>query len=229
MRLDKLLALHGYGTRSHVKEIIKASRVKVNTMIITNPAYKIDENKDMVVVDNHILAHQKNVYYMLNKPAGYICAHRDHRYPSVLDLLEDQRKDLIMVGRLDVDTEGLLLICNDGLFSHHVSHGKQPIFKEYYVELEKPFDSKWIAIIEAGMMLDDERLKPGFLTILAETKILLSISQGKYHQVKRMMKACDNEVLYLKRTKIGQLSLDDQLEVGQYRQLTQNELDAIFL
>ena len=162
---------------------------------------------------------------MLNKPAGYISSHDEGQYPSVLELIQDDRNDLIFVGRLDVDTEGLLLITNDGKFSHQVAHGKKEVYKQYYVELEKDFDQTFIAQLEVGIPMDETILKPAHIEIVNEKTILLSIAEGKYHQVKRMMHYCDNEVTYLKRLKIGDLKLDENLQVGDYRELSQSEIN----
>lgn len=228
MRLDKLLALHGFGTRNHVKKIIKAQRVRVNDDLVVDPAFKLDAELDHVTVDHKTLTHRDKVHYMLNKPQGYICAHTDHRYPSVLELVHEKRSDLIIVGRLDVDTEGLLLISNDGLFSHQVSHGKKAIEKQYHVTLKDPFNRAYIPDFERGIALDDVQLKPAKVTVIDDYTLHLSISEGKKHQVKRMMRYCENEVVFLKRIKIGKLKLDESLSPGAYRLLESHEVDAIF-
>ncbi|NLC55189.1 MAG: rRNA pseudouridine synthase [Erysipelothrix sp.] len=227
MRLDKFLAHNGFGSRKDCKKIIKDNLVLVNNEVEVNPGKIIDVKVDVINVDGFDINYKEQVYYMLNKPAGYICSHDDSLYPSALLLIEDLRTDLIMVGRLDVDTEGLLLITSDGKFSHQVSHGKKDILKQYYVELVKDFDLKYIKELEAGIMLGDDLLKPAKVEMLDEKSMLLSISQGKYHQVKRMMHYCDNEVLFLRREKIGNLSLDENLEVGEYKELSLKDLEAI--
>ena len=217
MRLDKFLANNGFGSRKDVKKIIKSKVVTVNNKITTDSGAHINIENDIVSVGNKIIAYTKDVYYMLNKPSGYICSHDTGLYPSVLDLIDDTRTDLIIVGRLDVDTEGLLLITNDGQFLHQVAHGKKEIAKQYYVELEKEFDLRYIPELETGITLEDGLLKPAKIEMINSTSLLLSISEGKYHQVKRMMHYCNNDVIYLKRVKIGDLKLDKNLELGEYK------------
>lgn len=224
MRVDKFLAKNNFGSRSDVKRIIKKKLVSINDLVITDSSRHVDLDKDIVKVQDQIIDYKKDVYYMLNKPSGYISSHDEGQYPSVLELIHDDRNDLIFVGRLDVDTEGLLLITNDGKFSHQVAHGKKEVYKQYYAELEKTFDQTFIAQLEAGIPMDDTILKPARLEMVNENTILLSIAEGKYHQVKRMMHYCDNEVTYLKRLKIGDLELDKNLQVGEYRELSQNEI-----
>lgn len=225
MRIDKLLAHSGFGSRKEVKQIIKDQQVFINDKLVKTAKTLVDIENDQVRVNDEIIYYKENVYYMLNKPSGYVCSHDQNLYPSSLELINDFRPDLIMVGRLDVDTEGLLIITSDGKFAHQISHGKKNVFKEYYVELKKPFDQNFIGQLEAGINLNDEPLKPAKVKLLDDKSLLLSIAEGKYHQVKRMMHYCDNEVLYLRREKIGDLVLDDNLSIGQYRELSQTEID----
>lgn len=225
MRIDKLLAHSGFGSRKQVKQIIKDQQVFINDKLVKTAKTLVDIEKDQVRVNDEIIYYKKNVYYMLNKPSGYVCSHDQNLYPSSLELINDFRPDLIMVGRLDVDTEGLLIITSDGKFAHQISHGKKNVFKEYYVELKKPFDQNFIGQLEAGINLNDEPLKPAKVKLLGDKSLLLSIAEGKYHQVKRMMHYCDNKVLYLRREKIGDLTLDEKLSIGQYRELSQAEID----
>lgn len=227
MRLDKFLAHNGFGSRKDVKKIIKSRVVEVNGEVNLDPGYKLDIEKDEVVVEGININYKKEVYYMLNKPSGYISSHEDSLYPSVLELIGDLRPDLILVGRLDLDTEGLLLITSDGKFSHQVSHGKKDVLKQYYVELERDFDQSFIKELEKGIIIDDDLLKPAQVEMLDDKSLLLSISEGKFHQVKKMMNYCNNEVLYLRREKIGNLVLDENLQLGEYRELTTEELESI--
>lgn len=225
MRIDKYLSHAGFGSRNDVKKLIKQKHVFVNNTVIKNPGHILNLDSDSVSVDGEIITYEVDVYYMMNKPSGYICSHDYEEYPSVLELLHDFRNDLVMVGRLDVDTEGLLLITNDGQFSHRVAHGKKEIYKTYYVELAQPFDMQYITKLESGINLGDFECKPTSVEMITDTSLNLSIAEGKYHQVKRMMHACDNEVTYLKRIKIGNLCLDETLDYGEYRTLTQEEID----
>ena len=227
MRLDKFLAHAGFGSRKEVKKLVKDKLVTCNETLVLNAAMHIDENHDEIAVDGEVIRYLGTVYYMLHKPAGYICSHDVGLYPSVLDLIDDYQADLIMVGRLDVDTEGLLLITNDGQFSHRIAHGKKEVPKKYYVSLAQPFDTRFIDALHQGITLDDEPLKPSKVEMIDDKTLYLSISEGKYHQVKKMMQYCENEVTYLKRVQIGDLPLDDDLELGAYRPLTDKEI-ALF-
>ena len=227
MRLDKFLAHNGYGSRNDAKKIIKAKLVSVNNEVVTKATYKVDINNDLVTVDNVEIHYFEKVYYMLNKPAGYICSHYSNLYPSVIDLIDTVRDDLIMVGRLDVDTEGLLLITNDGKFSHNVIHGKKDVYKTYYVELKDNYDESYTKDLEAGILMDEDILKPAFVELISDKSLYLSIAEGKYHQVKRMMNYANNEVTYLKRIKIGNLDLDESLDLGEYRDLSENENEEL--
>ena len=224
MRLDKFLAHNGYGTRKDVRKLIKDKHVYVNGDIITDHGFKVNLDQDEVRVGFDTINYTENVYYMLNKPQDTISSTESELYPSVLELLETQRTDLIIVGRLDVDTEGLLLITNDGQFAHQISHGKKNIYKTYYVELQKPFNKKYLEILTQGLELSDGPVKGAKVELIDEMRLLLSISEGKYHQVKRMMHACDNEVAYLKRIQIGSLMLDESLDLGASRLLTDEEI-----
>ena len=225
MRIDKFLAHNGYGSRNDVKKLLKDKIVTINGEIVTKATVKVNLESDLVEVNMEAIHYEENVYYMINKPAGYICSHHSNLYPSVLDLIDTHRDDLIMVGRLDVDTEGLLLITNDGKFSHQVAHGKKDVTKTYYVELRDAFDQSYISDLETGIMLDDELLKPAKVELLDTHSLLLTISEGKYHQVKRMMHYAHNEVIYLFRTRIGDLELDGDLDGGEYRSLSEEEIE----
>lgn len=224
MRLDKFLAHNGLGSRKDVKKLIKQKQVRVNGQTVQDPGILIDTHEDQVQYGDQILHFKEHVYYMLNKPQGYICSHDFGMYPSALELIDDPRPDLIFVGRLDVDTEGLLLITNDGQFSHQIAHGKKEVYKKYYVELQKDFQKEYLSKLEEGMILDDEKLKPAKVDLIDSKSLYLSIAEGKYHQVKRMMHQCDNEVTYLKRVQIGSLTLDEKLSLGEYRELSDDEI-----
>lgn len=227
MRLDKFLSHNGFGTRKEVRQLIKNKEVYVNDQVVSDHGKILDLNIDQVRVQHERIDYKKNVYYMLNKIKGSISSTESEKYPSVLEYIHDFRPDLIIVGRLDVDTEGLLLITNDGQFAHRIAHGKQDTFKTYYVELKDPFDSKFIPKLEKGLALSEAQLKPATLELIDNKRLYLSISEGKYHQVKRMMHACDNEVVYLKRVKIGNLSLDETLAPGDYRELSSEEIQSL--
>ncbi|MEG0416133.1 MAG: pseudouridine synthase [Erysipelothrix sp.] len=224
MRLDKFLSHTGFGSRKEVRLMIKKSYVKVNDNVIKDIGYILNLENDKVTVHDEIVEFEEEVYIMINKPRDYICAHDAVEYPSVLELINNSRSDLFFVGRLDADTEGLLIITNDGQFSHRVAHGKKDIKKQYYVELAHNFDETFVVDLEKGVPMDDSILKPAEVEIIDPQTILLTISEGKYHQVKRMMHYCNNEVSYLKRVRIGELNLDPRLKLGEYRSLTKDEI-----
>ncbi len=226
-RLDKYLALNGIGTRSQVKDMIKKGRIRINGEPAKKPEQKINADMDIVSVDGQNLSFSEQVYYLLYKPAGVITATEDKRHKTVLDLLDDKRTDLFPVGRLDIDTEGLLLITNDGDTGHRLLSPKRHVDKVYYVETDFfiPADAK--EKMAAGMELGDFTSMPAQLEVLSETSAKLTIHEGKFHQVKRMFEALGITVTYLKRLSMGPLVLDETLEKGEYRELTEAEIEAI--
>ena len=224
MRLDKLLSKVGYGSRKEVKKIITEGLVTVNNEVIQRPQTNIDPEQDNIYVENQQIHYTENLYIMMNKPSGYECTTTVDFYPSVLELLDFYRDDLIIVGRLDVDTEGLLLLTTDGSFSHNLIHGKKKIPKTYHVELKYSFNKKFIEKLEAGITLDDGPVQPAQVTQINDKTIHLTIYEGRYHQVKRMMHYCENEVTYLKRLSIGHIQLDSKLNSGEYRFLKSKEI-----
>lgn len=239
MRLDKLLAHTGFGTRKEVKKIIRDRYISVNDQIVTKPGTKVDPDVDDVRVGGERIYYEEFVYFMLNKPAGVISATEDYVHDTVLDLLEPA--DLVQephpIGRLDMDTEGLLLLTNDGQLTHQLTSPKKEVDKEYYAFVSGIVTEEDIAKFEEGILLieDDE----DYLTLPAELEIVeideeantsevhVIIREGKFHQVKRMFRAVDKEVLYLKRIRMGALKLDESLELGDYRRLTEDELEKI--
>lgn len=227
MRLDKFLSHNGFGTRKDVRKLIKQKAILVNGDIIKDHGFILDLNQDEVRVYNEIVDYVENIYIMMNKPQGVICSTESELYPSVLELLDFYRNDLMIVGRLDVDTEGLLLITTDGKFSHEIAHGKKEVYKTYEVTLEKDFDTSYIQDLEKGIELSDGLIKPASVEVLSPNMIRLSIAEGRYHQVKRMMHACENEVTHLTRISIGNITLDETLDFGQYRHLSEDEINNI--
>ncbi|MBQ2116365.1 MAG: rRNA pseudouridine synthase [Lachnospiraceae bacterium] len=233
MRLDKFLSEMEIGTRSQVKEYIKKGLVEVNNIIIKKSDYKIDENNDSIIFNGKSISYQKYKYYMLNKPAGVVSATKDNFDKTVLDLLSNESgKNLFPVGRLDKDTEGLLIITNDGDLSHNLLSPKKHIDKTYYVECSGHIDAHKIDILETGVDIgDDKPTKPAKVNLLSsnDTKYLmyLTITEGRFHQVKRMVEAIDGHVTYLKRISMGTLKLDDSLPKGSYRELTSEEISML--
>lgn len=235
IRLDKYLADMSIGTRQEVKKYIRQGRVKINEDIIKKPEYKIREDEDKVAFDGAPVAYETFEYYMLNKPAGVISATEDKRDKTVLDLIkEKKRKDLFPVGRLDKDTEGLLLITNDGALAHRLLSPKKHVDKCYYAEISGGVTEDDVRVfkerINIGTQEEPEWTMPAELKILEKgtvSRIRLTIREGKFHQVKRMFLAVGKEVVYLKRECMGALVLDEELAPGEYRKLTDSELKSI--
>lgn len=246
LRLDKYLAEMGEGTRQEVKAFIRKGRVMVGGVPVKKPEAKVEEGKDQVTLDGREIPYQKYLYYMLNKPAGVITATTDSRDRTVLDLLgEERRKDLFPVGRLDKDTEGLLLITNDGPLAHRLLSPRKHVDKCYYAKVRGEVTGEDVEQFAQGLFLaglgeeKEEKTMPARLEILKTvstggeedpgfvSEILLTIQEGKFRQVKRMFQAVGKEVLYLKRLSMGSLKLDPELAPGQYRELTKEEMERL--
>ncbi len=224
MRLDKFLKEVGLGSRSEVKKIIKQKRVLVNDELITNDAYNVNENEDIIKVDGIVQTYLKYIYIMLNKPKGYVTARIDNIYPTVIDLIKEYKHlELFPVGRLDLDTEGLLLITNNGVLAHKLLQPKYHVDKTYYLKTDLPLTTFDIKNIEQGVMLDNKLTKPSKL-IEAQDGYYLTITEGRFHQVKRMIASVGKNVIYLKRISFGPLMLDDNLKLGEYRILSKEEI-----
>ena len=229
IRLDKYLADMGVGSRRDVKSILKAGRVKVNSVTMTEAEAKIDTESDNVELDGKRIGYEEYRYYMLNKPAGVISATKDKLSDTVIEILKGENtKDLFPVGRLDKDSEGLLIISNDGKFAHNVLSPAKHVDKTYFVRLDKKPNEEEISRIENGIDIgDDKPCLPAKVEVISDDEAYITISEGRFHQVKRMMEAVGNEVLFLKRLSMGPLILDETLEPGEYRQLTQEELKQL--
>lgn len=228
IRLDKMISNLGLGSRKDVKKMIRQKMVTVNDELVTNDDIKVDELNDCVKLNNQIINYQEFVYIMLHKPVSYVSANEDPNDPVVFELINDHTKGLFCVGRLDKDTEGLLLITNDGKLAHQLLSPKNEVYKKYLVHTEKKLDDEAIELLESGtIMLDEDRVQPARVECISDNCYYLSISEGKYHQVKRMISACQNEVVYLKRISMGPLVLDPSLKLGDYRYLSEEELHAL--
>ncbi len=229
MRIDKFLANSGIGTRKEVKELLKKKRISVNDEVVTEAKTHIDEDNDFVAFDGKRIEFKEFLYIMLNKPQDVISATDDERHRTVLDLLEEPltKVGLFPVGRLDKDTEGLLVLTNDGKMAHELLSPKKHVPKRYYVELKKPLSKEDTVILENGVELETFTTKPAKVEFITEDKVYIIISEGKYHQVKRMFKCVGNRVLFLKRTGMGNLGLDENLAPGEYRELTSDELEQL--
>lgn len=229
MRLDKYLVAMEAGSRSEVKELCKKGLITVNGTICKQSDTKIDENKDEITCKGKILSYQKYRYYMLHKPAGVVTATRDKQEKTVLDLLVGiSTKDLSPAGRLDKDTEGLLLITNDGELIHNLLSPRKHVDKTYYVKTKNAVDIEAQKALEQGVDIGEEALTlPAKVALISEKELLLTIQEGKFHQVKRMLLAVNNEVIYLKRMTFGSLTLDEGLAPGKFRALTEEEIQSL--
>lgn len=228
MRLDKYLADCGVGSRSDIKKLIRSGVVRVVGIPAPKPETRIEPDEAEVFVNGVKVEYKEFVYLMLNKPQGYLSSTRDGRQPIVLDLVPEEyaHYDLFPAGRLDIDTEGLCLLTNDGQLAHRILSPAHHIPKTYYVELEVPVEDSVIEEFSNGVDLDD-----GYHTMPAELKIFedrtsceITITEGKFHQIKRMFQATGNKVAYLKRIKMNKLSLDESLELGEMRELSEEEV-----
>ena len=233
MRLDKFLAEVGLGSRKEVKQLIKKGHISVNQKIEKSDKKQIDPEKDQVDYQGEILHYQEFYYYLLHKPAGVVSATEDKHDQTVMDLFSpsDYRSDLFPVGRLDKDTEGLLLITNDGKLAHDLLSPKKHVEKEYFAEVQGVMTAEDQQRFVDGFLLDGERTLPVELLIDEVTenksKVRIILHEGKFHQVKRMVKACGKEVTYLKRIRMGKLLLPKELVKGAYRSLTEDELKGL--
>ena len=223
MRLDKFLANSGVGTRSEVKRLIKDKRIKVNGEIVRSDSFNVNESKDIVLFDDLEVKYKEFYYVLLNKPQGYVSAVIDNVYPPVTDLMPEYKfAKLFPVGRLDVDTTGVLLLTNDGELAHKLISPKYHVDKVYSVVVDKKLDPKLIETFKNGIELDGEQTLPADLVIINDMRAELTLHQGKFHQVKRMFKRFGYEVLTLERKAFAFLTTDG-LELGEYRELTTKE------
>ncbi|WP_026651220.1 pseudouridine synthase [Butyrivibrio proteoclasticus] len=235
MRLDKFLGEQGIGTRKQIKEYVKNGRCIVNGVVATKSDIHIDENNDEIAFDGIVISYQKYHYYMLNKPADVVSATYDGKNTTVIDLLRDENvKDLSPVGRLDIDTEGLLLLTDDGALIHRLLAPKKHVDKVYEVHIKKDLTDAQIKHLEEGVDIGDKKdngeiyyTRPAKVEVVGDKVIHLTIHEGRFHQVKRMLEAVDNEVLFLKRLSMGPIKLDENLEKGEYRPLTEEEMKSL--
>lgn len=231
MRLDKFLSNLNYGSRTDIKKYCKDGRVTVNNKVITDSAFQIDYKKDIIAFDGEEVFYDDDFTIMINKPVGYICSNIDEDYPSLLNILPDdiKRLDLNFAGRLDFDTEGLVIATNNGTLLHQIITPKNDIKKTYLVKVDKPI--KDLSILEKPMAILDGKnepyiTKPAKAEKIDEYSFYLTISEGKFHQVKRMVEKASSNVIYLKRVKIGNLELND-LELGKFTKLSQEEISKL--
>lgn len=233
LRIDKILSNVGYGSRAEIKVYCKKGLVKVNDKVISNPGTQVDTDTDKIEFNNEVVIYREFVYIMMNKPDGYLSATFDKRDPIVLDLIESSYLafEPFPVGRLDKDTEGLLVLTNDGKLAHRVLSPKKHVPKTYYAKIDGVVTEKDVKTFEEGVTLDDGyETMPSQLNILESgeiSEIELTIHEGKFHQVKRMFESVGKKVVYLKRLSMGKLKLDETLSLGEYRELTEEEVKLI--
>lgn len=232
-RLDKVLANLGYGSRKEIKSLAKTGIIKIDGEIVNDSSHKFDPESSVIEVGEEVVRYRKYIYLMMNKPDGYISSTEDQTHETVVDLLEPEDRvfEPFPLGRLDKDTEGLLVLSNDGQLAHRILSPKKHVKKGYYAEVEGVVTEEDIEDFAEGVELED-----GYITMPAKLKILesgeiskieLEIYEGKYHQVKRMFEAVGKRVAYLKRIYMGGLALDESLELGEYRELTGEEIELL--
>lgn len=235
MRLDKFLAGAGMGTRSEVKKLLKSGEVTLSGFSgRLQPQQQVDPERDSVFVAGKQVVYREYIYLMLNKPAGYISATWDKKLPTVLDLVDEEylRFEPAPVGRLDIDTEGLLILTNDGALSHRLLSPKRHVPKTYFARLDGGVGETEVQLFRQGVVLEDGyQTKPAELYILGQSgdafEVEIVITEGKFHQIKRMFESVGRRVLYLKRIKMNRLALDDSLALGAIRELTAEELELL--
>ncbi len=233
IRLDKYLANMGVGTRSEVKNYIRKGQVSVNGISVKTPEHKVSD-ADLICHLNQKIQYERFLYYMLNKPQGVVSATEDRKFKTVLDLLDGvTKKDLFPVGRLDKDTEGLLLITNDGKLAHELLSPKKHVDKTYIAKIQGVVTKEDQAKFLEGLDIGEKRVTlPANLEILSSaeiSEIKVVIKEGKFHQIKRMFQAVGKEVIYLKRIAMGSLILDEKLLLGEFRTLTEKEINELCL
>ncbi|WPC41459.1 pseudouridine synthase [Clostridium sp. JS66] len=233
-RLDKILSNLGYGTRKEIKALVKQGLVEIDNEVVKDSGMKIDPDDKEIRVSGEMVNYRENIYLIMNKPDGVVSATFDNYDETVVDLLDPEHQAFkpFPVGRLDKDTVGLLLLTNDGELNHRLISPKWHVDKIYYAEIDKPVDQDDIEKFKMGITLDDGyKCLPGKLKILESdengSKVEVTIQEGKFHQVKRMFNALDKNVVYLKRIKFGPMELDLDLEEGEYRELSEDEIKSL--
>ena len=233
-RIDKILSNLGHGTRKEVKALLKKGKVEIDGIIASDSAMKIDPDKAVIKVSGEEIKYRKYIYLIMNKPAGVVSATVDNHDETVIDLLDAKYHSFkpFPIGRLDKDTVGLLLITNDGELNHKLIAPKNHVDKVYYAEINKFIDAKDIATFKNGVVIDDGyKCMPAILEVLNAnddgSEVMVTIQEGKFHQVKRMFESVDKKVVFLRRISFGPLKLDENLCEGQYRELSEEEINSL--
>lgn len=234
-RLDKLLSNFGFGSRSEIRKLIKDGVIRVDGNIVKDASIRVDPENSRIEMNGKSLRYRRFIYIMMNKPAGVISATHDNKLRTVIDLLPEEFLcfDLFPAGRLDIDTEGMLLLTNDGQLAHNLLSPKKHVSKRYYARIDGLTTDKDVRLFKEGVTLEDGyKTMPAELVIIKagkESEIELVLHEGKFHQVKRMFEAVDKKVTYLKRIQMGGLKLDEALEAGDCRELTPAEVELLLI
>lgn len=227
VRVDKIMSELGFGSRSEIKKYAKAGKIRINDKVIKKADEKIDSERDKLYFDDRQVVVEEFETYVLYKPAGYVCATKDNVHKTVMELIDSDRKNIVPVGRLDLDTEGLLILTNDGALNHRLVSPASHVDKVYYAKFDGTLADDAIECTAKGLDIGEgEVSKPAKLEILSSDEVKLTIHEGKFHQVKRMIKALGGEVTYLKRIAFGGFNLDDlNLKKGESRKISKEEVE----
>ncbi len=229
VRVDKILSELGFGSRQEIKKYVKAGKVRINDNIVKKPEEKLNSEKDKLYFDGIEVEVEEFETFILYKPAGYVCATKDNVHKTVMELIDSKRKNIVPVGRLDLDTEGILILTNDGDLNHRLVSPSSHVDKTYYAIFEGKLNENAVEMTKNGLDIGEgEVSKPAKLEIISSNEIMLTIHEGKFHQVKRMVKALGGEVTYLKRVAFGGLRLEDlKLKKGESRKITEIEMEML--
>ncbi|MDU5596267.1 MAG: pseudouridine synthase [Lachnospiraceae bacterium] len=229
VRVDKIMSELGFGSRSEIKKYAKAGKIRINDKVIKKADEKVDSERDKLYFEGRQVVVEEFETYVLYKPAGYVCATKDNVHKTVMELIDSDRKNIVPVGRLDLDTEGLLILTNDGALNHRLVSPASHVDKVYYAKFDGTLADDAIECTAKGLDIGEgEVSKPAKLEILSSDEVKLTIHEGKFHQVKRMIKALGGEVTYLKRIAFGGLNLDDlNLKKGESRKISKEEVEKL--
>jgi pseudouridylate synthase len=229
VRVDKILSELGFGSRQEIKKYVKAGKIRINDNIVKKPEEKLNSEVDKLFFEGKEVEVEEFETFILYKPAGYVCATKDNVHKTVMELIDSKRKNIVPVGRLDLDTEGILILTNDGNLNHRLVSPSSHVDKTYYAIFEGRLNENAVEMTKNGLDIGEgEVSKPAKLEIISSNEIILTIHEGKFHQVKRMVKALGAEVTYLKRVAFGGLRLDDlKLKKGESRKITDIEMEML--
>ena len=229
VRVDKILSELGFGSRQEIKKYVKAGKIRINDNIVKKSEEKLNSEVDKLFFEGKEVEVEEFETFILYKPAGYVCATKDNVHKTVMELIDSKRKNIVPVGRLDLDTEGILILTNDGDLNHRLVSPSSHVDKTYYAIFEGKLNENAVEMTKNGLDIGEgEVSKPAKLEIISSNEIMLTIHEGKFHQVKRMVKALGGEVTYLKRVAFGGLRLDDlKLKKGESRKITEIEMEML--